>query len=121
MNKERQPPQSIDEYIAAVPPGVRAVLNELRATIRKAAPRAEEKIAYRMPTFYYLGNLVHFAAYARHIGFYPTPSAIVEFKSDLKGYVTSKGAIQFPIDKPLPLRLVSRIVRFRVAENEAKS
>jgi uncharacterized protein YdhG (YjbR/CyaY superfamily) len=121
MNKERQPPKNIDEYIAGVPPAVRPILEELRATIRKAAPRAREKIAYRMPTFYYVGNLVHFAAFERHIGFYPTPSAIVEFKSELKGYATSKGAIQFPIDKPLPLRLVSRIVKFRVGENEAKS
>ena len=97
------------------------MLKELRATIRKAAPKAEEKISYRMPTFYYNGNLVHFAAYERHIGFYPTPSAIVEFRQELKRYATSKGAIQFPIDEPLPLRLVSRIVKFRMKQNEAKS
>ena len=121
MNKNSRAAQSIDEYIAGAPTRVRPILKELRATIRKAAPRAEEKIAYRMPTFYYLGNLVHFAAYERHIGFYPTPSAIMEFAADLKRYVTSKGAIQFPIDEPLPLRLVARIVKFRVAENEAKS
>jgi uncharacterized protein YdhG (YjbR/CyaY superfamily) len=112
---------TIDEYIAAAPPKARPLLKKLRATIRKAAPRAEEKISYRMPTFYYLGNLVHFAAYERHIGFYPTPSAIVEFKTELKKYNTSKGAIQFPIDEPLPLALVSRIVKFRVRENERKA
>jgi uncharacterized protein YdhG (YjbR/CyaY superfamily) len=112
-------PSTIDEYIRAFPRDVQKKLSELRATIRRAAPDAVEKISYRMPTFFQGKNLVHFAAYERHIGFYPTPSGITEFADELSGYATSKGAIQFPIDEPLPLKLVTRIVRFRVAENEA--
>ncbi len=109
--------KTIDEYIEGLPKGVQRILSELRSTIEKAAPGATEKISYRMPTFYYNGNLVHFAAFERHIGFYPTPSGIVEFQDELKKYHTSKGAIQFPIDEPLPLELVTRIVKFRVAQN----
>jgi len=92
-------------------------LNALRTSIRSAAPDATEKMSYQMPTFYLNGNLVHFAAYRKHIGFYPTPSAIFAFRDELKPYKTSKGAVQFPIDKPLPLDLISRIVSFRVEEN----
>jgi uncharacterized protein YdhG (YjbR/CyaY superfamily) len=114
-------PSTIDEYMRAFPRGVQKKLSDLRTTIRRAAPDAVEKIAYRMPTFFQKKNLVHFAAYEHHIGFYPTPSAIVAFRDELSGYVTSKGAIQFPIGEPLPLELVSRIVKFRVAENEAKA
>ena len=114
------PPASIDDYIRNFPPDTRTKLSDLRSTIRRAAPSAVEKISYRMPTFYQNGNLVHFAAYEHHIGFYPTPSAISAFKGELKKYVTSKGAIQFPIEEPLPLKLVSRIVKFRVAEVESK-
>ena len=114
-------PSTIDEYVRAFPRDVQKKLSDLRATIRRAAPDAIEKIAYRMPTFFQKKNLVHFAAYEHHIGFYPTPSGIAAFKDELTRYVTSKGAIQFPIDEPLPLDLVTRIVKFRVAENEAKA
>ena len=114
-------PSTIDEYILGFPREVQKKLSELRATIRRAAPDAVEKIAYRMPTFFQEKNLVHFAAYAHHIGFYPAASGIAAFKDELTGYVTSKGAVQFPIEKPLPLELVTRIVEFRVAENETKA
>jgi uncharacterized protein YdhG (YjbR/CyaY superfamily) len=108
---------SIDEYIAAFPEEIRPLLEELRATIKAAAPDAVEKISYQMPTFYLKGNLVHFAAHKKHIGFYPTPSGIQAFKSELSIYEGAKGSVQFPIDKPLPLDLIRRIVEFRVAEN----
>jgi uncharacterized protein YdhG (YjbR/CyaY superfamily) len=117
MRAESSVVKTIDEYIEGLPKGVQRILSELRSTIEKAAPGATEKISYRMPTFYYNGNLVHFAAFERHIGFYPTPSGVVEFQDELKKYHTSKGAIQFPIDEPLPLELVARIVKFRVAQN----
>jgi uncharacterized protein YdhG (YjbR/CyaY superfamily) len=113
-------PASIDEYIANFPTGVQAMLEKLRLTIRKAAPDATEKISYQMPTFHLNGNLVHFAAYAKHIGFYPTSSAIVAFETELKQYKTSKGAIQFPIDEPIPHGMVKKIVAFRVKENSAR-
>jgi uncharacterized protein YdhG (YjbR/CyaY superfamily) len=96
---------------------VQTLLIALRATIRSAAPDATEKMSYQMPTFYLNGNLVHFAAFRKHIGFYPAPNAIVAFQEELKRYKTSKGAVQFPIDKPLPLDLITRIVAFRVEEN----
>lgn len=114
-------PETIDEYIAAFPQEVQAILEKMRLTIRKAAPDAIEKISYRIPTFYLNGNLVHFAAFEHHIGFYPTSSGIAEFQHELKKYKTSKGAIQFPIDKPLPFSLVKRIVEFRIKENSAKA
>jgi uncharacterized protein YdhG (YjbR/CyaY superfamily) len=110
----------VDQYLDGVPNEVRAVLEELRATIRAAAPAATEKISYQMPTFYLNGNLVHFAAFKQHIGFYPTPSGIEAFKEKLAKYRSSKGAVQFPIDEPLPLALIAEIVRFRVAENTGK-
>ena len=108
---------SIDEYIAMFPEEVRKILEELRATIKAAAPAAEEKISYQIPTFFLKGNLVHFAAYKKHIGFYPTPGGIQAFKKELSVYEGSKGSVRFPIDKPLPLKLISKIVKFRVAEN----
>jgi len=114
-------PSSIDEYIRQFPRDVQKKLADLRATIRRSAPDAIEKIAYRMPTFFQKQNLVHFAGYEHHIGFYPTPSGIAAFNAELSGYVTSKGAVQFPIEEPLPLTLVTRMVEFRVAENEAKA
>lgn len=110
-------PANIDEYIATFPGEVQVILEKLRQTIRKAAPDASEKISYRMPTFYLNGNLVHFAAYQKHIGFYPTPSAIMAFKDELEKYKTSKGAIQFQVGEPLPLSLVKKIVVYRVKEN----
>lgn len=111
----------MDAYIKACSPRVRAILTELRATIRAAAPNASEKISYGMPTFYLNGNLVHFAAHAEHIGFYPAPSAIEAFAKHLRPYRTSKGAVQFPIEAPLPLKLIARMVKFRTAENTAKA
>ena len=108
---------TIDEYIASFPKEIQTTLNELRATIGASAPGAEEKISYQMPTFALKGNLVHFAAMKNHIGFYPTPSGIQAFAQELSVYEGSKGAIRFPKDKPLPLALIGRIVKFRVAEN----
>lgn len=111
---------SIDQYINGFPEHVQAILSELRSSIRLTAPEAIEKISYQMPTFYFNGNLVHFAAFERHIGFYPTPSGITTFQQELKIYKTSKGAVQFPIDQPLPLKLIKKIVEFRVKENSLK-
>jgi len=108
---------SIDEYIGTFPADIQTILQELRATIKAAAPEAEEKISYQMPTFYLKGNLVHFAAYKSHIGFYPAPRGIEAFQEELSAYKGSKGTVQFPIGEPLPLELISRIVRFRVEEN----
>jgi uncharacterized protein YdhG (YjbR/CyaY superfamily) len=119
MKARRSAVTTIDDYIRRSAPGVRGILATLRSTIRRAAPKATERISYQMPTFYQNGNLVHFAVFERHVGFYPTPSAIVEFREELRKYHTSKGAVQFPLDAPLPLTLVARMVRFRVAENTA--
>lgn len=113
--------ENIDDYIAMFPKDVQQKLKDLRATIKKAAPKAEEKISYAVPTFTQHGNLVHFAAFKNHIGFYPAPRAIEEFKKELSKYEGSKGTVQFPIDKPLPLPLIAKIVKFRVAENMEKA
>ncbi|MDO8811579.1 MAG: DUF1801 domain-containing protein [Gallionella sp.] len=121
MKPARETPTTIDEYIADFPPEVQASLERLRLTIRTAAPDATEKISYQMPTFYFNGNLVHFAAYKHHVGFYPAPSGISAFQQELSVYKTSKGAVQFPLDKPLPLELVKKIVGFRVKENSKKT
>lgn len=112
---------TIDAYIATFPASTQALLQQMRATITKAAPDAEEAISYGMPTFKLQGNLVHFAGYKNHIGFYPAPSGIVTFAEELKKYQTSKGAIQFPIEEKLPLTLVTKIVKFRAKENLAKA
>ena len=114
-------PKSIDEYIANFPGEIQEMLAALRATIREAAPKAEEAISYQMPTFRLHGNLVHFAAHKNHIGFYPTSSGIEKFKKELSVYVVAKGSVKFPIDKPLPLDLVSKIVSYRVRENLEKA
>lgn len=108
---------SIDEYIDSFPPDVRQILQELRQTIKEAAPQAQETISYRMPTFTLHGNLVHFAAFSKHIGFYPTPSGIEAFNEELSRYKRAKGSVQFPMDEPLPLSLIRRIVEYRVREN----
>ena len=108
---------SIDEYIATFPADTQKILQELRAAIKAAAPEAEEKISYQIPTFALHGNLVHFAAFKNHIGFYPTPGGIQAFKKELSVYASAKGSVQFPVDQPLPLKLVGKIVKFRVAEN----
>jgi uncharacterized protein YdhG (YjbR/CyaY superfamily) len=111
---------SIDEYIALFPEPVQAKLMQIRELVKELAPDAAERISYRIPTFYLNGNLVHFAAYAHHIGFYPTSSGIAHFKRDLSPYKSSKGAVQFSLDQDLPLDLIRRIVEFRVAENRMK-
>jgi len=121
MQSDKAAYKSIDEYIMTFPQEVQKILKELRAVIKAAAPEAEEKISYQMPTFYLKGNLVHFAAYKRHIGFYPAPSGIEAFKEELSDYEGAKGSVRFPIDKPLPLELISKIVKFRVAENTKNS
>jgi uncharacterized protein YdhG (YjbR/CyaY superfamily) len=108
---------SINEYIATFPKDIQEILEKLRATIRKAAPAAEETINYQMPTFTLKGNLVHFAAFKKHIGFYPTPSGIEKFKKELSVYQGAKGSVQLPLDKPIPYGLISKIVKFRVKEN----
>lgn len=120
IESKRKAYNSIDEYIADFPEGIQKILNELRAVIKAAAPDAQERISYQMPTFSQNGNLVHFAAYQHHIGFYPTPSGIEKFKRELSAYEGSKGAIRFPIDQSLPFELISQIVAFRVKENLAK-
>ena len=108
---------SIDEYIGLFPSEVQDILTTLRKVIKEAAPEATEKISYQMPTFAMHGNLVHFAAYKKHIGFYPAASGVAAYTDKLVEYKTSKGAIQFPIDKPLPYELIREIVQFRVDEN----
>lgn len=108
---------TIDEYILSCPREYRPKLLDLRAVIKEVAPDAREKISYRMPAFEQNGILVYFALHTNHIGFYPTSSGISAFKGELAGYVTSKGAVQFPLDKPLPLELISRMVKFRLMEN----
>lgn len=113
--------KDIDEYIANFPKEVREKMEVLRQTIRKAAPDAEETINYAIPTFTLKGNLVHFAAYEKHIGFYPTPSGIQEFKKELSVYKGAKGSVQFPHDKPIPHSLIAKIVKFRAAENLEKA
>jgi len=112
--------KTMDEYIGTYPKNVQDILQKLRQTIRKAAPKAEEAISYQIPTFKLNGNLVHFAAFKNHIGFYPTPSAIKAFKKELSPYKGAKGSVQFPIDKPVPYDLVREIVIFRVKENLKK-
>ena len=117
MKNGRPAPQNIDEYIAGFAEEVQQILQELRKTVRVAAPDAEETIKYGIPTFTLKGNLVHFGAFEKHVGFYPTPTGIEEFKDELSVYETSKGAVQFPLDKPIPFDLIGRIVKFRVQEN----
>jgi uncharacterized protein YdhG (YjbR/CyaY superfamily) len=112
--------KSIDEYIGTFPENVQLILEKLRLTIREAAPEAEETINYQMPTFKLNGNLVHFAAYKKHIGFYPSPSGIDAFREELAPYKVSKGTIKFPIDEPLPFDLVGKIVAYRVKEQKEK-
>jgi len=111
----------IDAYIAQFPEEIQVLLLQMRATIHSAAPNATEAISYQIPTFKLNGNLVHFAAYKKHIGFYPASSGIEAFKDELSIYKSAKGSVQFPIDKPLPLELVTRIVQYRVAENLART
>jgi uncharacterized protein YdhG (YjbR/CyaY superfamily) len=112
---------SIDEYIQTFPEDIQKILREIRATIKAAAPDAEEKISYQMPTFFLNGNLIHFAAFKNHIGLYPTPSGTEAFKRELSIYQGAKGSVRLPLDEPMPLKLISKIVKFRVAENSKKA
>jgi len=111
---------NIDDYISSFPEEIQILLEQVRTTIKQAAPEAEEAIKYAMPTFVLNGNLVHFAAFKNHIGFYPVPSGIEAFKKELSVYNGAKGSVQFPLDKPMPLGLISEIVKFRVNENQRK-
>jgi uncharacterized protein YdhG (YjbR/CyaY superfamily) len=120
MTPERTKFEDIDSYIANFPEETRKLLQQLRITISKAAPGAKETINFGIPTFTLKGNLVHFAAFKNHIGFYPTPSGIEAFKKELSGYDGAKGSVQFPIAKPIPFDLISKIVEFRVKENLKK-
>lgn len=114
-------PKNIDEYIAGFSPEVQEILQKIRLTIREAAPEAEEAIKYRMPTFMLKGNLVHFAAFKNHIGFYPTPSGTEAFRKEIARYQAAKGSIQFPLDEPMPYGLIRRITKFRVKDSFAKA
>jgi len=120
MKTAHASPRNIDEYIARCPPGVQETLQRIRAAIRAAAPEAEEAMKYQIPTFVLNGNLVHFAAFKKHIGFYPAPSGIAAFKKELSAYEGAKGSVQFPLDKPMPLALITKIVKFRVKESQGE-
>lgn len=121
MDLEKPNFTTVDEYISMFPNETNCILNEIRNTIKKAAPLAEEVISYQMPAYKQQGMLVYFAAYKNHIGLYPTASGVIAFKDEITSYKNSKGAIQFPIDKPMPLDLITRIVKHRLHENEMKA
>ena len=121
MKSKQTAPSTIDEYIAGFPPDVQAILQKIRLTIREAAPDAEETISYQMPTFTLKGNLVHFAAFKEHIGFYPTPTGIEKFQKELSVYKGAKGSVRFPLDQPIPYGLIGKIAKFRAKENAAKA
>jgi len=115
------PTKTIDEYIENSSKDAQPILKKIRATIQKAAPKATETINYGIPTFQLNGNLVHFAAFKSHIGFYPTPSGIEKFKKELSDYEGAKGSVKFPLDKPIPYALITKIVKFRIKENMEKA
>lgn len=121
MQADRLVPKNIDKYIAGFPRDVQAILEKIRLTVREAAPEAEEAIKYQMPTFVLNGNLVHFAAFKRHIGFYSTSTGGGTLEKELSVYAGPKGSLKFSIDQPVPYDLISKIVRFRVKENLERS
>ena len=121
MKTGQKAPTTIDAYIAGFPNDVQVILKKIRMTVRKAAPDAEEKISYQMPTFTLNGNLVHFAAFKNHIGFYPTPTGTEKFQKELSAYKGAKGSVRFPLDKPIPFGLITKIVKFRAKENLARA
>jgi uncharacterized protein YdhG (YjbR/CyaY superfamily) len=122
MNTKKAATQNIDEYIAEFPKDVQEILEKIRLTIRKAAPNAEETISYKMPTFNLKGQyLIYFAAYKKHIGLYPVPSGNAKFNEEVSAYQVGKGTLQFPLDKPIPYKLISKIVKVRAKENSAKA
>lgn len=112
--------KTVDEYISTFPKEVQEILQKIRKTIHESAPEAKEKISYQIPTFVLSGNLVHFAAYQTHIGFYPGAAGVAAFSNELSAYKTSKGTIQFPLDKPIPYEVIKKITIFRVKENTKK-
>jgi len=120
MDNTRPAFSTIDEYIAGFPAEIQEKLREIRKVIHETAPEATEKISYQMPTFFLNGNLVHFAAFKSHIGFYPAPTGLDAFKEEIAQYPHSKGAVQFPLDRPIPFDLVRRIVEYRREENLKK-
>jgi uncharacterized protein YdhG (YjbR/CyaY superfamily) len=120
MEMNKKIPKNFDDYADRFPKEARQLLKKMRLTIRKAAPKAKEKISYGMPAYFQEGILVWFAAHKNHIGLYPRASGVTAFKKELSGYKWAKGSVQFPFDKPLPLKLVSRIVKFRVKRNLSK-
>lgn len=113
-------PRSIDDHISTFPPETQRLLQQVRQTIKAVAPEAVETISYGIPTFQLNGNLVHFSGYAHHIGFYPGANGIRQFAGELSEYKTSKGTVQFPLDKPIPFDLIRRITEFRREENLSK-
>ena len=117
MNK----PTDIDAYISDFPESTQKLLQEVRSIVKQAAPVAAEVISYGMPAFRQDGMLVYFAAFKNHIGFYPIPSGIADFKEDLSSFECTKGSVHFPLDKPLPAELITRIVTFRLSENRQKA
>ena len=122
MKTKQTAPKNMDEYIAGFTNDVQATLEKIRATIRKAAPNAEETISYQIPTFTLKGHyLVYFAAYKKHIGFYPVPLGNAEFRKEMAVYAAGKGTLRFPLDKPIPFKLISKFVKFRVKENLARA
>jgi uncharacterized protein YdhG (YjbR/CyaY superfamily) len=121
MAGDRNRYMTIDEYFSGFPENVQDILNRIRAVIRAAAPDAKEKISYGIPTFYTTENLVHFAAYQHHIGFYPTSSGIEHFHKELAGYELSRGTVRFSLDQPIPYDLISRITAFRVKQSQEKA
>ena len=121
MDTEQKPPQTIDDYIGLFPDDVQAILQQIRQTIHEAAPEATEAISYQMPTFKLHGNLVHFGGFKNHIGFYPVPSGMEAFKDELAAYPQGKGSVQFPLNRPIPYDLISRIVKYRVGEALAQA
>src|SRR4030042_1177678 len=116
MRAGREAPGSVDAYIAGFPPEVREVLNKVRLTIRKAAPDAEERIAYGMPSFALKGALVYFAAFKKHLGFFPTSPGIEKFKTELAAYETSKGTVRFPLGRPVPYGRIATVIHFGVKD-----
>jgi uncharacterized protein YdhG (YjbR/CyaY superfamily) len=121
MISKKNLPETVDEYIVAFPKEVQQLLKQMRAAIKAAAPKAEEVISYGMPGYKYQGMLVYFAGYKNHIGFYATPAGHEAFTKELAKYKQGKGSVQFPVEEPLPLSLITKIVKFRVKENEEKA
>lgn len=121
MRTRQTAPKDIDEYIAGFPGDVQKLLEKLRTTIKKAAPDAKETIKYLMPTFTLNGNLIHFAVFKNHIGFYPAPREVEEFKKELSAYAGTKSSVSLLLDNPIPVKLITRIVKFRVKKNREKA